>query len=43
MKHLKDDTKPEGFHSEFKQNVRNIFFIGLFIMIVAAIIVKWVI
>ncbi|HXB40764.1 MAG TPA: hypothetical protein VNZ49_09495 [Bacteroidia bacterium] len=41
MRHLKDETKPEGFHTEFKLNVKFIFFIGTFVAIVTIVIIKY--
>ena len=40
IKRPKDETKPEGFHTEFKRNVKYIFVLGGFISLATAIVIK---
>jgi hypothetical protein len=41
IKHPKDETKPEGFNTEFKLNVKYIFWTGLFIIVVTGAVIKY--
>ena len=42
MKNMQEESKPEGFFREFKYNTWFILGIGSFIMIVVALIIKFV-